>query len=1065
MGHASAQVSEWTGNGATNSFLDAANWSAGVPAGPSATALIPFGGPDLQGVASVGAIEITGGGLELSFGSTLEITGPAATNNALIRINADNSSFNSILSFPNTTTLNGTGVLEMLTANDNSQLAGAGLLINGPSHTIRGTGQVNVAWINQGVIDAAEGNGTQRDLEIRAGGENQGTMSATLNTFDGMLQIIGAPIIQTGSGRLFANGGQIEIFEGSSVMGGTLETTNGGSIDTTAASGNVTFADVTNQGDLFIDFGTIVDVMGSGLTNNALIVLNNQNSSANAALNFAQTGLLGGSGELRMRTNFDNSQINSSPSVTLSHGSDHTIRGVGQINAAMNNAGTVAADLAVALSASPLELQTNNKVNSGLFEARSASELAIDGIAVDQSGGGMIAATDGRVTFAGPSTVHGGDISSSGSGSVSILTGSTTTFDDVASSASLFIDANGTLNLDTGLINNGTIAINEQNSSFNATLTTDEQISILGNGSIILRTGGANSFITTTGSGELTLGSGQTLVGTGEVNGQIVNNGIIAADAASALSGLALELDIGPFTNNGMMIAEAASELQFQDVLVTQDAPASIEAMGGLVTLGAGARIEQGELVSADAGLFRTFGGGDRELSGVTLNGTVQVDAGTTLTVDNAGLVNNGLIEVNRNNSSFNSNLDLSDATISGTGEIQLRTGGNNSFVRTKPGTTGQIGVGQLVRGVGEIQGELINDGMIAADVAVSLSGIELVLNTNNKTNNSQLRAEGGSVLSTTGVTIDQSSGGSMLAADGGTVELNSGSAIIGGTLGSNPGGKWSVLGGRSDIDAVALNGTGEVKLGTTLGILDGALQNDAAITINPDNSSFDAVLLIAQDTQITGAGSMDFFTEGFGNSAVRPETGLDPLPVLTNGPDHTLSGFATIEVPLVNEGTIRVGRPIRDFIARDSVALTSGGTMEVSIGGNGQNGQLELSGADASASIAGSLDLQLLAGETLTNGFNHVIVDGPYTGEFENIALLTDGPLVTRIRYETDEIVVRTRCRADVNLDGLLSPADFTAWIAAFNTRDSVADQNLDGLVSPADFSSWIQNFNTPCP
>jgi hypothetical protein len=54
--------------------------------------------------------------------------------------------------------------------------------------------------------------------------------------------------------------------------------------------------------------------------------------------------------------------------------------------------------------------------------------------------------------------------------------------------------------------------------------------------------------------------------------------------------------------------------------------------------------------------------------------------------------------------------------------------------------------------------------------------------------------------------------------------------------------------------------------------------------------------------------------------------------------------------------------------------------------------------------------------------------------------------------------------CIADVNNDGTLSPADFNAWILAFNTNDPAADQNGDGLITPADFNAWIANFNAGC-
>ncbi|MEL6499361.1 MAG: choice-of-anchor tandem repeat NxxGxxAF-containing protein [Planctomycetota bacterium] len=54
--------------------------------------------------------------------------------------------------------------------------------------------------------------------------------------------------------------------------------------------------------------------------------------------------------------------------------------------------------------------------------------------------------------------------------------------------------------------------------------------------------------------------------------------------------------------------------------------------------------------------------------------------------------------------------------------------------------------------------------------------------------------------------------------------------------------------------------------------------------------------------------------------------------------------------------------------------------------------------------------------------------------------------------------------CPADVNADGLLSPADFNAWVLAFNSQADGCDQNNDGACNPADFNAWILNFNAGC-
>ena len=49
-----------------------------------------------------------------------------------------------------------------------------------------------------------------------------------------------------------------------------------------------------------------------------------------------------------------------------------------------------------------------------------------------------------------------------------------------------------------------------------------------------------------------------------------------------------------------------------------------------------------------------------------------------------------------------------------------------------------------------------------------------------------------------------------------------------------------------------------------------------------------------------------------------------------------------------------------------------------------------------------------------------------------------------------------------DQNGDNICSPADFSAWVANFNSGNLDADVNRDGVVSPADFSAWVASFNS---
>ncbi len=60
--------------------------------------------------------------------------------------------------------------------------------------------------------------------------------------------------------------------------------------------------------------------------------------------------------------------------------------------------------------------------------------------------------------------------------------------------------------------------------------------------------------------------------------------------------------------------------------------------------------------------------------------------------------------------------------------------------------------------------------------------------------------------------------------------------------------------------------------------------------------------------------------------------------------------------------------------------------------------------------------------------------------------------------------VVCAPSCVADTNGDGMLTPADFTAWVAAFNTAGPACDQNGDTACTPADFTAWVANFNAGC-
>ena len=94
-----------------------------------------------------------------------------------------------------------------------------------------------------------------------------------------------------------------------------------------------------------------------------------------------------------------------------------------------------------------------------------------------------------------------------------------------------------------------------------------------------------------------------------------------------------------------------------------------------------------------------------------------------------------------------------------------------------------------------------------------------------------------------------------------------------------------------------------------------------------------------------------------------------------------------------------------------------------------------------------------------------HVELSG---ADFDTVRIYSELPDGTETVFATvmDNISFDgpSTCLADTNHDGEVTPADFSAWVAAFNTQAPECDQNGDGTCSPADFSAWVANFNAGC-
>ena len=91
---------------------------------------------------------------------------------------------------------------------------------------------------------------------------------------------------------------------------------------------------------------------------------------------------------------------------------------------------------------------------------------------------------------------------------------------------------------------------------------------------------------------------------------------------------------------------------------------------------------------------------------------------------------------------------------------------------------------------------------------------------------------------------------------------------------------------------------------------------------------------------------------------------------------------------------------------------------------------------------------------EQFDNTFDLADWSGGFVADFPNA-------LGVMIRINVVGGVSPTEDCCDANADGNCTPADFSAWVAAFNTMGARCDVNQDGNCTPADFSAWVAAFN----
>ncbi len=731
----------------------------------------------------------------------------------------------------------------------------------------------------------------------------------------------------------------------------------------------------TTVGGLGVASGATLDLnVGSNLLiaggagavmNNGLIRVNPTASSFDSVFGFGASGSIQGSGVLELSGGFNDSQLNGGAGVVIGNGAGHTIRGSGQINADMMNAGTIRA--IVVPTASELEIR-GMIANEGLMTSVSGSVLGVYATEIDQAGGGDLDAGDGTLRFvAGQnSAVRGGRVLASGGGTIRREAGETV-FDDVELLGDMLIDPSAAVRIEgAALTNEATLFVNDTASSFNGVLVFDNSAELRGSGTVFLGGGFEDSQVSTAAGATVRQVASHTIAGSGTINASLVNDGVVRAEVTSFDNTLLLRGENK--VNRADFLASTNAVLDIGAITIDQSAGGVIDARDGTVrfTGGFNSTIVGGEVVASLGGVV-VRQAGTTVLDGVTLDSRVVVDQSGVLRVTGAGLTNHGMIELNLSSGSFDAVLVAdAPAVLDGTGTVLLGGGLNDSRIDSEPGASFTQLAGHTVEGAGQINASFVNNGLVRASTTPFAN--ELELQANDKVNNAVIEASAGAVLAIGAVEISQSPSGTVRAG-GGDVRFISGlnSSIVGGSL-EGPARRQA---GVTELSGVTLTGTLAIDQTGTVRVTSAGLTNNGTIEVNLSSGSFDGVLVASEPAVIDGTGTVVL---GGGQNDSRIDS--DPGASFTQLAGHTVEGGGQITASFVNNGLVRASAtPFANVLELVGNAKVNNAVMEASAGALLAIGEVSITQGSGGLLSASGGEVRFLSGT------NASIVGGALVG------------------------------------------------------------------------------------
>jgi hypothetical protein len=683
---------------------------------------------------------------------------------------------------------------------------------------------------------------------------------------------------------------------------------------------------------------TALRIQDGLLNNDGTIVVNSTPTSSLTRIQFLAPATISGTGEIFLNGTIQefNSAVLRMANLdhAITHDSGHSIRGSGYIEGSIINHGLI--ESTTSPNGSTLTLlpsQSVSSVNNHIIRATIGSTLQIAG-PLTQNTEGRLIADSGVVALVG-ATIEGGTLESTQGGyfQQGQLVGTTppgpALLNGVTNNAEIRIAGDESLEIGAlGIINNGRIIVHNGIAGDNSRMAFMES-SVLGGDGMVVLDDSIRAILSSPSSETITQAASHTIRGAGIIAAPLVNQGVVEASPQGG-DRLSLVYDV---TNEGVLRAVAGARLILPEATITQTT-GRIVADGGIVELNTSTIIEGGLLETSGNGAFEQAG--VVELRDVTNNGKYKFMGGTLNIAGSSGLTNNGALMVGDHGYGF---VRLATSSVlGGSGAMILNNPGSRLI--TSPGATLTNSSTHTIRGIGSIDGDLINEGLVEAVPIPNTrddSGSLLTVSSETITNNGLIVARENATLRfdsvSFGTSITQNSADGRIVADNGVVEFRESTNIIGGrleTIGTGVIRQHDFV----TVDGVRNEGNYHVAANSLSVARESTFTNNGALTLDGDTSSVG----FNEGSALDGSGKLIL------NDSDRPVFFLGGT---THGAMHTIRGTGRVSIDAhpdlewVNEGLIAAspqpgGATLEIFgdyaVNRSVLQADAGGTLRISI-------------------------------------------------------------------------------------------------------------------------------------